>query len=151
MGQHDADPVRSTTQQEHTMSDTPEPPVITTPDGLPGFDALRSWVIELSAPDAVFSVMRSLDEPGIGLLVAEPWDLAPGYAPDLPDAEMAAIGATEPTDVAVFVVAHIDVEGRQAWLNLAAPIVVNAGKGVARQMILDRQGWPMRHPVALGA
>jgi flagellar assembly factor FliW len=133
------------------MSTTQEPPVITTPDGLPGFDALRSWVIEQSTPDAVFSVMRSLDQPGIGLLVAEPWQLAPGYDPDLPDAEMAAIGTPAPDDLAVFVVARIDVESRQAWLNLAAPIVVNATKGVARQMILDRQGWPMRHPVALGA
>ena len=132
------------------MSDI-DPPVITTPDGLPGFDDLRSWVLERSDGDAVFALLRSVDRPGVGLLVAEPWELAPGYAPDLPDAEMVAIGAHSPDDVAVFVVARIDVQSRHAFLNLAAPIVVNADKGVARQMILDRQGWPMRHPVALGA
>lgn len=133
------------------MSDTPSPPVISTPDGLPGFDGLRTWVIEQTAPDAVFSVMRSLDEPGVGLLVAEPWALAPGYEPDLPDAEMAAIGAKDASDVAVFVVARIDRSSQQVLLNLAAPIVVNNERCVARQMILDRQGWPMRHPVSLGA
>jgi flagellar assembly factor FliW len=132
------------------MSD-PTFPVITTPDGLPGFDKLRTWVLEQSSPDAVFSLLRSVDSPEIGLYVAEPWELAPGYEPDLPDAEMAAIGAREPAEVAVLVVARIDVASRQAYLNLAAPIVINPGKGVARQMILDRQGWPMRHAVALGA
>ena len=132
------------------MSDT-DPPVITTPDGLPGFDDLRDWVLEQSADEAVFSLLRSLDRPGIALLVAEPWQLAPGYAPDLPDAEMVALGADQPDDVAVLVVVRLDVESKYAFLNLAAPIVVHAAKGVARQMILDRQGWPMRHPVALGA
>lgn len=132
------------------MSDDPSPPVITTPDGLPGFDDLRTWVLERTGEDAVFSLLRSIDEPGVGLLVTEPWDLAPGYEPNLPDAEMDALGAHDPGDIAVLVVARIDVQARQAYLNLAAPIVVHAGKGVARQMILDRQGWPMRHPVALG-
>ena len=131
------------------MSDT-DPPVITTPDGLPGFDDLRAWVLEQSGDEAVFSVLRSLDRPGIALLVAEPWQLAPGYAPDLPDAEMVALGADEPDDVAVLVVVRLDIDSKHAFLNLAAPIVVHAAKGVARQMILDRQGWPMRHPVALG-
>ena len=133
------------------MSDNDDASVITTPDGLPGFDDLRTWVLERTGTDAVFSLLRSLDRPGVGLLVAEPWQLAPGYEPDLPDAEMGALGALEADDVAVLVVARIVVAARQAYLNLAAPIVVHAAKGVARQMILDRQGWPMRHAVALGA
>lgn len=132
------------------MSDEQSPPVITTPDGLPGFDDLRTWVLEQANDEAVFSLLRSIDRPGVGLLVAEPWSLAPGYEPNLPDAEMQALGAAEPDDVAVLVVARIDVQAKQAYLNLAAPIVVHAAKGLARQMILDRQGWPMRHPVALG-
>jgi flagellar assembly factor FliW len=34
------------------------------------------------------------------------------------------------------------------WLNLAAPITVNVRTHEARQVILDRQGWPLRHAVA---
>jgi flagellar assembly factor FliW len=34
-------------------------------------------------------------------------------------------------------------------LNLTAPIAVNVETMQARQIILDRQGWPMRHPIAL--
>jgi flagellar assembly factor FliW len=125
--------------------------VITTPDGLPGFERLRSWLLERSSPDAVFSLLRSVEQPEIGLLVTEPWSLAPGYEPDLPDADLAAIEITSPDQAAVLVVAGIDIAARRAWLNLAAPIVVNSANGKARQTILDRQGWPMRHPVALGA
>ena len=133
------------------MIEQQSPPRINTPDGLPGFADLRSWELERSDPDAIFALLRSVERPGIGLLVAEPWALAPGYEPDLPDPDLSALGALDANDVAVLVVANLDVERRQAWLNLAAPIVVHVRSGNARQMILDRQGWPLRHPVTLGA
>jgi flagellar assembly factor FliW len=129
---------------------------IHTPDGLPGFDGAREWVLE-RGDDAVFSLLRNVEQPGIGLLVTEPWDLAPGYEPDLPDDELARIGVDEAADVQLLVVATISsqiLEPTSAddagtiWLNLAAPITVNVRTHEARQVILDRQGWPLRHAVA---
>jgi flagellar assembly factor FliW len=137
--------------QEHFMSDTPSEPVISTPDGLPGFDQVRCWHLERDSPDAVFALLRATERPDVGLLVTEPWDLAPGYAPDLPEPELALLGVKEPAEIALLVVAGVDVAKRRAWLNLAAPIVVHVASGRARQVILDRQGWPVRHLVALGA
>lgn len=123
--------------------------IIRTADGLPGFEKITEWVLERGDDDAVFSLLRSVDQPEIGLLVAEPWDLAPGYEPDLPDAELARIGVTAAEQVAIFVVATIAPDRESVWLNLAAPITVNADTAQARQVILDRQGWPLRHPIAL--
>ncbi len=121
---------------------------IHTPDGLPGFDGAREWVLE-GGDDAVFALLRNVEQPAIGLLVAEPWELAPGYEPDLPDDELSRIGVQEAADVQVLVVATIasSDEGSTIWLNLAAPITVNVRTSQARQVILDRQGWPLRHPV----
>jgi len=122
--------------------------VVQTPDGLPGFDRAREWVLEQD-DDAVFALLRNVEQPSIGLLVTEPWDLAPGYEPDLPDDELARIGVEEAADVQLLVVATIAAEPDAAiWLNLAAPITVNVRTRQARQVILDRQGWPLRHPVA---
>jgi flagellar assembly factor FliW len=129
------------TTTEHTHE------VIHTPDGLPGFAAARSWVLEREQPDAVFGVLRNLDAPAVGLLVTEPWDLAPGYEPDLPVDELARIGIEAPEQATVLVVATIAVDGSSVWLNLAAPIAINAQDRRARQVILDRQGWPLRHAV----
>lgn len=127
--------------------------LITTPDGLPGFEAMREWELERE-DEAVFALLRSVDQPSIGLLVAEPWGLAPGYEPDLPDDELHRLGVQGPEDLQVLVVATIgdtrrDTDGPVAtvWLNLTAPIAVNVRTAHARQLILDRQGWPMRHPV----
>jgi flagellar assembly factor FliW len=122
--------------------------IIRTPDGFPGFDGTREWVLE-RADDAVFGLLRNVDEPAIGLLVAEPWDLAPGYDPDLPDADLGRLEITAPEQVALFVVATIAPDRSSVWLNLTAPIAVNVETMQARQIILDRQGWPMRHPIAL--
>ena len=146
--------------------------LVHTPVGLPGFDRARDWVLE-GDDTKVFSLLRNLDEPSIGLLVAPPWDMAPGYEPDLPDEELVQMGIEDAGDVNLFVVATIVQSGpREAiaepsaesiadhaaepapqeravtvLLNLAAPIVLNRHSGVARQLILDRQGWPLRHAV----
>lgn len=130
--------------------------LVHTPVGLPGFDAARDWVLE-GDDTKVFSLLRNLDEPSIGLLVAPPWDMAPGYEPDLPDEELVQMGIEDAGDVNLFVVATIvesaprepaaDERAVTVLLNLAAPIVLNRHSGVARQLILDRQGWPLRHPV----
>lgn len=134
---------------------------ICTPDGLPGFDETRQWELERD-DDAVFGVLRNVEQPSIGLLVAEPWELAPGYEPDLPDDELRRIGIDGPKDVQLLVVATIAGDPRPEpaptdgdrrtliWLNLAAPIAVNTRTWTARQVILDRQGWPMRHEITAG-
>jgi flagellar assembly factor FliW len=144
----------ATLVDEETYND--HPTVILTPDGLPGFGTARRWSFERGADDAVFGLLNNLDQPGIGLMVTEPWELAPGYEPDLPDDELARIGVLDARDITVLVVATIPVpedadgtsDGGVIWLNLAAPITVNARTNVARQVILDRQGWPLRHPVS---
>ncbi len=123
--------------------------VIHTPDGLPGFDDTRTWELERAADDAVFGLLRSIDRPGVGLFVTEPWGLAPGYEPDLPEDELARIGVTDAGDLSVLVVATIAPDSATVWLNLAAPITVNTRSLQARQVILDRQGWPLRHPVSV--
>ena len=124
-------------------------PAISTPDGIPGFERTRAWVLEREHPDAVFWLFRSVDQPGVGLLVAEPWNLAPGYDPDLPEDDLARIEVTKPEDVALYVVATLAEDRRHVYLNLTAPIVVHTERRLARQVILDRQGWPLRHPVAV--
>jgi flagellar assembly factor FliW len=147
---HDAAFVRTPriSRKEHDMMTTQTMVEITTPEGLPGFTDARSWTLETDE-DAVFLMLRSNDLPGVALVLADPWPLAPGYEPDLPDADLADIGVTKASDMALYVVVGIDASRRLAWLNLAAPLALNAQTAVARQVILDRQGWPVRHPVAL--
>ena len=131
---------------------------IHTPDGLPGFDGAREWVLERH-DEAVFALLRNVEQPAVGLLVTEPWELAPGYEPELPDDELARIGVEEAADVQLLVVATISGKASSGasapasgtvWLNLAAPITVNVRTHEARQIILDRQGWPLRHAVGTG-
>lgn len=130
------------------MNDTDTLAVVT-PEGIPGFERSRDWVLEREHPEAVFSLLRSLDHPGVGILVAEPWNLAPGYSPDLPDDELARIEVRSPDELELYVVATLAADRQHVYLNLAAPLVVNHESRVARQVILDRQGWPLRHPVGV--
>jgi flagellar assembly factor FliW len=144
-----ADPAGREAKETPMVSTDQTNDVIHTPDGLPGFATARSWVLERAQPDAVFGVLRNVDVPAVGLLVTEPWDLAPGYEPDLPVEELARIGIDSPDQATVLVVATIADDASTVWLNLAAPIAVNVDDRRARQVILDRQGWPLRHAVSV--
>jgi flagellar assembly factor FliW len=122
---------------------------VVTPEGIPGFERTRRWTLEREHPDAVFSLLRSVDQPGVGILVAEPWNLAPGYSPDLPDDELARIEIEGPEELELYVVATLSPDRQQVYLNLAAPLAIHSELRIGRQIILDRQGWPLRHPVAV--
>jgi flagellar assembly factor FliW len=63
--------------------------------------------------------------------------------------ELARIGIDSPDQATVLVVATIADDASTVWLNLAAPIAVNVDDRRARQVILDRQGWPLRHAVSV--
>ncbi len=126
-----------------------DPQAVTTPEGIPGFERTRCWTLEREHPEAIFSLLRSVERPSLGLLVAEPWALAPGYDPDLPEDDLARIGVSSPDELELYVVATLSDDRKHVYLNLAAPLVVHIGRRLARQVILDRQGWPLRHAVAV--
>lgn len=80
---------------------------------------------------------------GVRLFLLDAATHLPGYRPDLPRHEVAALGEVE--ELETFVVVN---PGDGAWsVNLAAPVLV-APDARARQVILDRGDWPVRVPLA---
>lgn len=71
----------------------------------------------------------------------------PDYTPQLPAAELAAIG---PVDGAPLVLVVVN-PGAVSTANLSAPIVANPATGVGVQVILDGSVWPLRHPLTPNA
>ena len=95
--------------------------------------------------DGLFT-MRAVDDDALRLYLVDPQTVLQEYAPTLTDEQTATLELESPDDALLLVVAHPSDDG--VSVNLLAPIVVNRGTGVALQVILDGQDYPLRAPLS---
>lgn len=100
--------------------------VIHFPRGIIGFDHLREFTLLQIQEDAPLHVLQSMEEPTLGLLVADPFVFLPDYNIRVSDAEQQVLQAASAADLAVLVTATIP-PGRpeETALNLLGPILIN--------------------------
>ncbi|WP_194420306.1 flagellar assembly protein FliW [Microbacterium abyssi] len=94
--------------------------------------------------DGLFT-MRAVDDADLRLYLVDPDTVLHDYAPVLTDEQTAELSLESPDDAMLLVVAHPSAEG--VSVNLLAPVVVNRGTGVASQVILEGQDYPLRAPL----
>ncbi len=100
--------------------------VIHFPRGIIGFENRKEFTLLQIRPDAPFLVLQSMDEPGLGLLVADPYGFVPDYTLKLGDAEQKMLRVTKREELAVLVTVAIP-PGRpeETVINLTGPICIN--------------------------
>ncbi|MDT0156385.1 flagellar assembly protein FliW [Microbacterium sp. ARD32] len=112
----------------------------------PGFTPHTEFVLDpVDGADGLFRLDAVADE-ALRLFVVDPHTVVEGYEPVLTDQQVAELGMSGADDVLVLVVASRTPDG--VHVNLLAPIVANPATGVAAQVILDGQDYPLR--AALG-
>ena len=129
-----------------------EAPVIHFPNGILGLPAATRFVLTDIAPDAppdaLFQLLRSVDG-GVSLVVTQPWQLFPEYAPDLPDDELEELDVTTSDQITLFNPVTLDAEHNCVYVNLMGPFVVNSETMTAKQIVLADSDWPLRAQVDL--
>ncbi|MFF3064678.1 flagellar assembly protein FliW [Oerskovia sp. NPDC057915] len=105
----------------------------------PGLSARRFELLE-EQTDGVYTLV-ALDVPGVELLVVDPGRWVPDYAPSIPAADLALVGATDQDPVVLLVASARD---GVVSVNLMAPVLVHPDTGAAIQTILDGQGLDLR-------
>ncbi len=100
--------------------------VILFPRGIIGFEHLREFILLQIREGAPLLVLQSMEEPGLGLLVADPFPFVPEYNLRVSDADQRTLQADSAADLAVLVTASIP-PGRpeETALNLLGPILIN--------------------------
>ncbi len=100
--------------------------VIHFPRGLIGFEQQREFILLQLREDAPLLVLQSMAEPGLGLLVADPYSFKPDYTVHVADAEQRLLKAEKREDLAVLVTASIPPgKPEETALNLFGPILIN--------------------------
>jgi flagellar assembly factor FliW len=92
--------------------------------------------------------LRSVESPQVRFLVGVPDAFFPEYSVELDDVTCADLELTAADDALVLTVLTISSDGASTTANLLAPVVINARKRIAAQVILSGSEWPVRAVVA---
>ena len=96
------------------------------PRGIIGFESARGFTLLQIQENAPLLVLQSLEDPTLGLLVADPFVFMPDYSLTIGDAEQQLLRAQSPEELAVLVTATIPPgKPEETAINLLGPIVIN--------------------------
>jgi flagellar assembly factor FliW len=109
--------------------------VIRFPRGLIGFEEEREFVLLRIRDDSPFLVLQSMNDPGLGLLVADPFPFLPGYELKIGEAERKLLQLEAGAEPAVLVSVSIPPgQPDRTALNLTGPIAVNSEARIGLQI-----------------
>ena len=116
-------------------------------EGLPGFPQIRRFVV--LEPDEIkpFHYLQALDDPPITFFIINPFLVDRAYEFRLSEAEMADVNSKNSNELAVYAVATIPENPREATINLMAPIVINEKDRCGKQVILHDCKYSIKHPL----
>jgi len=100
--------------------------ILVFPRGLIGFESQREFTLIRVKDDSPFLILQSLADPGLGLLVTDPFVFIRDYNISVGDAELKLLKLESVNQMAVLVTVTIPPgQPEQTTLNLTGPIVIN--------------------------
>jgi len=100
--------------------------VIHFPRGLAGFEDEHEFTLLQIRPEAPLLVLQSMQNPTLGLLVADPYSFLPSYNVTVGDAEQKLLRLKNVRQVAVLVTVSIPPgQPQRTALNLTGPVLIN--------------------------
>jgi flagellar assembly factor FliW len=91
--------------------------------------------------------LQAMERPFQAFVVTDPWGVYPDYSPEISDADAAQLGLSSFEDARVFAILTVPANPSEITVNLRAPIVVNAARGTAKQVVLLNDEYHTRHLV----
>ncbi|MDA8172533.1 MAG: flagellar assembly protein FliW [Nitrospiraceae bacterium] len=109
--------------------------VIDFPEGIPGFSALKRYII-MDYKDTGLKWLQSVDDPAVAFIVSLPGSVSPGYEAPVDDAAIRFLGLEKKEDLAVLLI--VRVEAGNVIVNTRAPLLLNAALMRGMQLLPDR-------------
>lgn len=131
----------------HGTREYVEEEVITFEKGLPGFENLKKFIIFDLEETGVFSVLQSIEDPDIGLVVISPFSQIKDYEFNLEDEAAERLKVKSSEDIIVLNTVTLNSNIEKVTTNLRAPIVVNIKNKSGEQIILNDDRYLIKHPL----
>lgn len=122
----------------------------TFPQGVPGLEDEKEWVILPIDGEDMFQVLQSTKTKEIAFIVMNPYVLAPTYelTLDAPTVELLEVERQE--DILVLGVVTLREPFHTSTWNAQAPIILNAQTRKGRQMITNNDRYLVQTPLSQG-
>ncbi|MDR1243391.1 MAG: flagellar assembly protein FliW [Deltaproteobacteria bacterium] len=100
--------------------------IIRFPKGLIGYADRRDFALLQIREGVPFLILQSLEDPSLGLMVADPYSFIDDFSIKLNDAEQHMLNIDNPNQVSVLVTVSIPAgKPEETALNLTGPIIIN--------------------------
>lgn len=120
--------------------------LVTFPDGLPGFETCRRFVILSSIEMAPIQCLHAVDGAPASFLAIDPRLVLPSYRSVLSQADKLRLGITD--ESALLWLALLTVaDDNSGTVNLRAPIVINPARMTGFQVMPHNSLYPLRYPL----
>lgn len=119
--------------------------IISFEHGIPGFENEKEFVQLPLSDESVFQVLQSVKTEELAFIITSPFTAVKNYSFDLEEATIQALDIKREEDVAVFGIVSLKETLANSTINLKAPIVVNTTIKKAKQVILEKEEYAIRH------
>ena len=120
--------------------------VLLFPDGLPGYETTREFVL-LDVPEqAPLKVLHAVNGPETSFLVVDPKAVLPTYRCELGASDRLRLGADDDAALVWLAIVIVSENGEVA-VNLRAPIVINPARMTGRQVMPNACVYPLRYVI----
>ncbi|KZL94057.1 flagellar assembly protein FliW [Clostridium magnum] len=129
----------------HGVREYEEKDILSFKKGLPGFEGLNKFIIFPVEDNEIFSILHSLEDDSIGLVVVSPFYVIKNYEFKLEDEKIDELKIESPEDVLVLNTVTLNSAIEKITVNLKAPIIINIKNKLGEQIILDNPNYSIRH------
>jgi len=119
--------------------------IIAFPQGIPGFEEDKRFVVLRPDQDIPFSFLQSVDHGEISFLITNPFWFYKDYEFDLPENEQVKLKVGQKEDLEIWSIVTIKDDINQATLNLQAPVIINDKEKLGMQVILHDTNYQTKH------
>ena len=124
-----------------------EDQVIHFPNGLPGFEDARKFII-MSVPEhQPFHWMECVDGNNIRFAVINPLSFRPDYQPKIKKEELASLEITDPKELLLYVIVTLRKPLVESTANLMGPLFINIREKVSKQIIIENDAYSLRERI----
>lgn len=113
-----------------------------------GFEHLKRFVLLQNSEKTPLWWLQSVDDPAVAFVVANPLLVTSDYAPDFFEGDLEALNIKNSEDIAILSIVTVRSNPLRVTANLRAPILINARKRTASQIVLGDSDYPIQYDLA---